>query len=144
MRNATGVPSTVTLTTLEKPMPWMLIGRPPVTDPCAGLRNRHSNGATVSQASPTPSPSASAWDGLGTVGQLSVASGTVSASVSVTSQASPMPLPFVSVWAGLATVGQLSHASPTESPSASAWDGLTTVGQFSHASPKPPPSLSDY
>src|ERR1044071_5531782 len=79
-----------------------------------------------SQASPVPSASASAWPGLATVGQLSVASGTESLSSSE-SQASPVPSASASAWPGLATVGQLSVASGTESLSVSVLDTQSAV-----------------
>ena len=98
----------------------------------------------VSQASPTPSPSLSAWSGLGTAGQLSLASGTPSPSPSGggASQASPTPLPSLSVWSGLGAAGQLSQASPTPSPSPSACVGLGVTGQLSLVSSMPSLSVS--
>src|SRR6185436_18159415 len=71
-----------------------------------------------SQASPTPSPSSSAWSRLAMVGQLSWAFSTPSLSMSL-SQASPMPSPSVSSWSVLEMVGQLSRASSMPSPSVS-------------------------
>src|SRR6185436_14030308 len=94
-----------------------------------------------SQASPTPSPSSSAWSRLATVGQLSWAFSTPSSSMSL-SQASPMPSLSVSRWSGLAMDGQLSQASPTPSPSESTWSRLATKGQLSKPSDLPSPSAS--
>src|SRR3712207_5205781 len=60
----------VTSQLLATPVPTP--GRPPL-----------GGGCVVSQTSPTPSPSVSAWSALATVGQLSEESGTPSPSVSV-------------------------------------------------------------
>jgi hypothetical protein len=69
-------------------------------------------------ASPTPSPSWSAWSGLKTCGQLSKKFTQPSSSGSAPgSQASPTPLPRPSAWSGLGTSGQLSSPSGTPSPS---------------------------
>src|SRR5262249_38702396 len=73
----------------------------------------------LSQTSPRPSVSPSAWFWLVTDGQLSQASPKVSAS------------PLACVW--FVTVGQLSQASPTVSASPFACDGFETAGQLSLA-----------
>ncbi len=99
-----------------------------------------------SQTSPTPLLLKSAWPGLATAGQLSLASGIPSPSVSTNGQ----PLLPTSP----ATSGQASSASSTVSPSLSsqasptplllksAWPGFATDGQLSLASSTPSPSLS--
>ena len=101
-----------------------------------------------------PSPR-SAWPGLATLGQLSVALATPSPSRSE-SHASPVPSESRSAWPGLATSGQLSvalatpspsrsesHASPVPSESRSACPGLATSGQLSVALETPSPSRSE-
>src|SRR5262245_24473111 len=99
-----------------------------------------------SHASPTPSPSASAWSGFASVGQLSTSSHTPSWSKSPlpaqTSQASPTPLPSLSTCRGSGTSGQSSHASPMPSPSVSCCVGLKASGQLSQPWPTPPATPS--
>src|SRR6185436_7441084 len=104
----------------------------------------------ASQASPSPSASASAWPGLAMVGQLSTSLQTPSRSRSSLpalheSQTSPLPSLSESAWLGFGLVGQLSQTSPTPSPSPSLLLPLAVVGHLSvksgNASPSalPPP-----
>ncbi len=112
-----------------------------------------------SQASPTPSLSASAWLSLAIKGQLSsqfvvcppvqgslVPSPSLSGTASLSSfgsQTLPEPSPSVLSWSGLKPAGQLSHTSPSLSPSVSSWLAFFFVGQLSQTLPTPSlPSLS--
>jgi hypothetical protein len=112
-----------------------MLGGQPVTEPGTDWSGHASDpsgtpslSSSASQASPCPSPSASAWSMFGVAAQLS--------------HASPNPSPSVSAWSALGVVGQLSHASPTPSPSTSAWSPFAVREQLSAPSRIPSPSSS--
>src|SRR5438132_6812301 len=93
------------------------------------------------QASPTPSPSESSWSLFGSEGQLSMALGTPSPSMSLGFERATQE--------SVGSSGQGSQASPLPSPSASAWTplssgrmGLKTPLQLSTSSGTPSPSRS--
>ena len=103
----------------------------------------------LSQTSPRPSPSPSAWSAFDIEGQLSQALPTPSPSPSAWSafgdggscrRRCRRPSPSPSAWSAFATAGQLSQALPRPSPSLSAWSAFATSGQLSQALPEPSPS----
>ena len=94
----------------------------------------------LSQMSPTPSLSESAWFVLGISGQLSVSLMIPSLSMS-SSHMSPRPSLSASSCSGFAISGQLSQTSPKPSPSWSSWSLFASYGQLSFSSIIP--SLSE-